>query len=397
MSRLRTFLLLALVLLSGPAAAQQFQCGAVTTCPTASVPFSGNELIYIVQGGISKQTTLGAIVGGTSMPLVVGSSPVLSGTSGEILYDNGGVLGQLPTTGSGSVVLAVSPALTGTPTAPTQASTINGASIATTAWVKQFFPNLTTSVESIGTPGMDTPVNFFLFNAPVLSASLNGNPTLRVDRQPTGVGGTPGGITASGLWVNTVIPAGDQFFEWGFLSQLTNGATTAGQNVAIAGYSTKVGTGLTVSPTWGVVGSCQDNTGVTNPTASCLGAEFDTGTGPTINGGTDTGHQRVGVQIVGSGASGTHISYGVDIGGNTGVVFDEAIFLGGLGTYVDALNTLSATGSGKVLNLTGFTVDWSGNLVSAGNITATGLPTSGGTTYACFNSSHQLVSQTAAC
>ena len=50
---------------------------------------------------------------GTS-PLTVGSTPVSSGTSGYVLYDNGGTLGNLSTTGSGSVVLSASPTLTGT-------------------------------------------------------------------------------------------------------------------------------------------------------------------------------------------------------------------------------------------------------------------------------------------
>jgi len=47
--------------------------------------------------------------------LVVGTTAVTSGTSGYILYNNAGTLGNLATTGSGSVVLATSPTLV-TPT-----------------------------------------------------------------------------------------------------------------------------------------------------------------------------------------------------------------------------------------------------------------------------------------
>lgn len=47
--------------------------------------------------------------------IVVGTTTITSGTTGRILYDNAGTLGELATTGSGNVVLATSPTLT-TPT-----------------------------------------------------------------------------------------------------------------------------------------------------------------------------------------------------------------------------------------------------------------------------------------
>ena len=55
--------------------------------------------------------------------VTVGTTTVASGTSGRVLYDNAGVLGELTTTGSGSVVLSTSPTLVtpvlGTPTSGT--------------------------------------------------------------------------------------------------------------------------------------------------------------------------------------------------------------------------------------------------------------------------------------
>ena len=55
--------------------------------------------------------------------IVIGTTAVTSGTSGYILYDNAGILGELATTGGGSVVRASSPTLVtpnlGTPTAIT--------------------------------------------------------------------------------------------------------------------------------------------------------------------------------------------------------------------------------------------------------------------------------------
>ena len=55
----------AALLWSGAAMAQA--CGTVTTCPTASTPLSGSELLYLVQGGVSKKITVGSIFG-TSQP-----------------------------------------------------------------------------------------------------------------------------------------------------------------------------------------------------------------------------------------------------------------------------------------------------------------------------------------
>ena len=51
--------------------------------------------------------------------VTIGTTTVISGTSGYILYNNAGSLGNLATTGTGSVVLSASPTLTGTLTAAT--------------------------------------------------------------------------------------------------------------------------------------------------------------------------------------------------------------------------------------------------------------------------------------
>ncbi len=65
----------------------------------------------------------------TATGIIVGTTTVTSGTSGDILYDNGGTLGDLPTTGSGSVVLATSPNLVTPNIGAASAQTINGAPI----------------------------------------------------------------------------------------------------------------------------------------------------------------------------------------------------------------------------------------------------------------------------
>jgi hypothetical protein len=77
---------------------------------------------------INGSTILGSgdltVSGGSG--LTIGSSTITSGTNGRVLYDNSGVLGELTTTGSGSVVLATSPTLVtpalGTPSSGTLTS-----------------------------------------------------------------------------------------------------------------------------------------------------------------------------------------------------------------------------------------------------------------------------------
>ena len=64
-----------------------------------------------------------ASTGGGSSAITVNTTTITGGTSGRVLYDNAGTVGELATTGSGNVVLATSPTLTtpnlGTPSAAT--------------------------------------------------------------------------------------------------------------------------------------------------------------------------------------------------------------------------------------------------------------------------------------
>ena len=86
---------------------------AVTyTLPTAA-PASNGYVLSATTAGVMSWVNNDA-------GLVVGTSTISGGTSGRVLYDNAGVLGELATTGSGNVVLATSPTLVtpllGTPT-----------------------------------------------------------------------------------------------------------------------------------------------------------------------------------------------------------------------------------------------------------------------------------------
>jgi hypothetical protein len=81
-------LLVALFL--APIAALAQQPGTVSTMPFASTPFSGSELIYVVQGGVSKKITTGLFLANVPNP-IIGNS-VTGGTANYLLYVGGSAL-----------------------------------------------------------------------------------------------------------------------------------------------------------------------------------------------------------------------------------------------------------------------------------------------------------------
>ncbi len=80
------------LLVASPAAAQQ--CGTLTTCPPVSTPLAGTELLYVVQGGVSKKMTTQQLGGAIALlvPIAPGQSPINPSTNGGVLWDNNGVL-----------------------------------------------------------------------------------------------------------------------------------------------------------------------------------------------------------------------------------------------------------------------------------------------------------------
>ena len=83
----------------------------------AKLPIGSSGQLLSVSGGVPAWSAP------PSTGLTVGTTSIASGTNGYILYNNAGVLGNLATTGSGSVVQATSPTLVtpvlGTPTSGT--------------------------------------------------------------------------------------------------------------------------------------------------------------------------------------------------------------------------------------------------------------------------------------
>jgi parallel beta-helix repeat protein len=113
------------LLVASPAAAQQ--CGTLTTCPPVSTPLAGTELLYMVQGGVSKKMTvtqLGLVLG-PYFALTPGVSPIAPTTNGGVLWDNNGVLRDSTTLPSGLTLPSVN--LTGTVEVGGNAMTFPGA------------------------------------------------------------------------------------------------------------------------------------------------------------------------------------------------------------------------------------------------------------------------------
>ena len=110
----------ALALIVSTAVSAQQAPSTVTQMPFASTPLSGGELVYVVQNGNPRKTTIGSISIGGGASLTVGSTVISGGANGYTLYNNSGVLANRATTGTGNDVLSTSPTLVtpnlGTPT-----------------------------------------------------------------------------------------------------------------------------------------------------------------------------------------------------------------------------------------------------------------------------------------
>lgn len=174
---------------------------AVATAPT------GAELAEIVQGGVNKQTTLQDIAnlapgGGGTVTSVTGTADRITSTGGatpaiDISGTFEALLGKIAQridqnnsattsaqlaatisdeTGTGFAVFSASPALTGTPTAPTAAGGTNTTQLATTAFVLAAQLSSVSSSTAGGTITLD--MNSLIQRMHIGSASFAGPKTL---------------------------------------------------------------------------------------------------------------------------------------------------------------------------------------------------------------------------
>jgi hypothetical protein len=184
-----------------------------------------------------------------SFDLTVGTTTIASGTSGRVLYDNAGVLGELAVTGSGNAVLATSPTLvtptltsptltSPTMTAPTlgvaTATSLNGLTITTSTGTltvtgsKVFTVNNTITLA--GTDGTT-------WTGPTTSATLLSTGGATLNAQPS----NPSGTTSTGAFVMAglgstchITPVNSTRLLVTFTGVLLNGTTNDGVSVKMA-------------------------------------------------------------------------------------------------------------------------------------------------------------------
>lgn len=237
-------------------------------------------------------------------------------------------------------------------------------------------PGLSANVEATGNPGLDNPncasiatCEFMIFASPT-TPSASVADTFRIQRSAGSVTGGTSGLTKGALWVLGFSGPNANEFNWNAKFELHNKTllTTGAQNVGAQAtiFKETPGGGGEVTASWGLATQCYDKQVLANPTASCVGIEADT---VVLSGsGTDTGLQRVGLQISAGTFPGTDT--GVHIGrallfsiiGNS--VVDHVIdILGGAGS--GTWGTLWTTSAGAVTAING--LDWS-NITFSGFI-----------------------------
>lgn len=213
-------------------------------------------------------------------------------------------------------------------------------------------PPWTDSVAGTGTAGLQTYPLFLLNRCD--GSNFDQNPTLRIDRDvetdPASPNqGTPW-YTYKALWVNTWTGRNSPGFEWAITGELHNRSrkSTNAQHVAVNGtaWKEKTDNGEETSTTWAGNFNVVDETGVSDPTTSCIALELDIG-GVV---GTDKNRQRILSHAAGGGQQGSHIAYGYMVSTGSGVTIDRAFSCANVGsTFGIGLDLAGASFTGAAV------------------------------------------------
>ena len=252
-------------------------------------------------------------------------------TATAIFVELGGITQQLLT----SSALAANPFNIAAP-----ASTDNSTYAVNSAWVKQFFPGLTTNVESTNLPGLDmagcttiSNCGWLVLATPTAYPAANSD-TFRIQRvSPTSGGNIADVYTALNVIGTSGLNDPGNLWTGAFVLHNRTLASEGAGNLALNATSfielNGQAPGTQMGTTWGGNLNCTDTTAVVNPTTACAGAEIDVNA--AVGAGTDSHKERVGVQIAAGVYNGTdtgvHIGDALLISAQGGAVIDNAIEL----------------------------------------------------------------------
>ncbi len=386
--------------------------------------------------GVVCQPGSSCTITATAASVTVGTTTVLSGTPGRILYDNAGVLGEATVTGSlGSVVLSIGPTFSGTVTMP-DGGTWSGSGITMGATIyggTAAGSGLNLASTSNGSPSGDS----IALRASTILLRNIGSGTSVVE---IGIGGTtPGQLQIASPTANVMtiqnaasatgaatIPSGTYTFVGDTLSQtLTNksltsptitGSFTATGLVTAADLFATTGTGsvvLSASPTLtgtinavnltlsgvlkaGAPSSINGNTaavpaGIGNaPVLVLQGQDSAGGNGITIYNHSDASELYL-VASLGTGASPTLVTSGTRLGRIYGYGFDGTNYDPATRISFAATQDFSPThNGGQILFYTtpnnsttltlALTIDQNQSLTAAGPVSASNLSLGGALT-----------------
>ena len=301
-----------------------------------------------------------ASIATSAATITVGTTAVSSGTSGYVLYNNAGVLGNLANTGTGNNVLATSPTLT-TPIIGSAGFTLNGSTSGTTI-VKA---NATAGSWTLTLPSSAGT------NGYVLQTDGSGNTSWVAQSGGGGGSGTVTSVSFTGGLITVATPT------------TTPALTVAGTSGGVVYFSS--------ASTWASSAALAANALVIGGGAGAAPSTTTTGTGVLTALGTAVG--SAGAFVVNGGALGTPssgtLTSATGLPLSTGVTGTLPIANGGTGqtTASAAFNALSPiTTTGDLIigdgtnSATRLGIGTNGQVLTSNGTTATWAASTGGVT-----------------